>query len=285
MMLKPLSTTLLFILLFLSASISLQKLYNLHDYRRDLRLSRISKIPPAFLKVASLEYQGVLADYLFMNVLSFTGDKVLRGKKIEEQDWETVYKLLVQIQELDPEASDPFILATTVLPWEAGMIEETNKILLKSAQTRGDDYRPYFFLWFNHFHFLKDPKTAGHYLQKASQKPNAPDYFGPLVSRMQLMAGEIDNSVIFLKSLLQETSDLKMKDYLLVRIDALERINYLENGIDQFIETYKRPPLNLKELVIKNIIPEIPEDPYGGRFYIIAPGRVYTTSKLVKVKK
>ncbi len=44
-------------------------------------------------------------------------------------------------------------------------------------------------------------------------------------------------------------------------------------------------PLSLTELETAGLIDKIPEDPYGGEFILMEEGRVYTTSKLLPIKK
>jgi hypothetical protein len=44
-------------------------------------------------------------------------------------------------------------------------------------------------------------------------------------------------------------------------------------------------PESLDELVKSGMLDKIPNDPYGGQFLMLENGRVYTTSKMLKVKK
>jgi hypothetical protein len=275
------------VILFLLATLScfsISKLYQIHGENNQLRISQLTILPPAITKAMSMEFSGIVADYLMLNVLTFMGEKVLRKKQTSTEEWQLLLKAFQQIIFLDPRATDPFILATTTLPWEAGIVKETNELLLQAATIRTDDYRPYFFLWYNYYNFLDDPKQAAFYLKKAAKIPGSPSYLAPLVTRMHLHSGQVQGSILYIQELLHEVNDPKMREYLLVRFDALKKIAFLEDQIRKYAKIFYRPPQKLEDLISKGIISTIPKDPYGGTFYMLENKRVYSTSKLVNMK-
>jgi tetratricopeptide (TPR) repeat protein len=156
--------------------------------------------------------------------------------------------------------------------------------LEKGAQVLTNDYRPHFFLWYNYFSYLNDPEKAGEHLQKAARIPGSPPYFSTLAARMDLYAGKIYAAVIFLEETLKETSDPAMRHFLSMRLEAMKRIGFLEYKIQDYRKRFLKNPQTLQDLVDSGVITKIPTDPYGGEFYIMENGRVYTTSKLVAPK-
>jgi hypothetical protein len=232
----------------------------------------------------TLEFHGLASDYLMLGTLTFMGQKLIEEKALTPSEWQMVYLALKQVVNLDPRFIDPYVVAEMSLPWEGGMVEETNDLLKQATEARPDDYLPFFFLWYNHFYFLKDVKTAASYLQQAAQKPHAPEYYGTLAARMHLYSGELQNSIVFLKELLNEATDPKIKKQLELRLEATMKIAFLEHKIKMFREQYHHGPRTLEEMVSSGILQEIPTDPYGGQFYVMENGRVYTTSEMVHKK-
>ncbi len=260
-------------------------LYRYHCENRNLEISHFSRLSEPVAQAVSLEFQGIISDLLMLKSLTYMGERIIRKEEISPEEWQMIYRTLTQVTNLDPRFLDPYLVAATTLPWEAGMVVETNALLEKAAKILTDDYRPNFFLWYNYFYFLNQPGKAAEYLEKAATIPGAPTYFSTLAARMNLYAGKIYAAVIFLQETMQQTTDPTLLKFQKKRLLALQKIGYLEQKIQQFKKKYHVAPKDLHELVDKGIIDQIPTDPYGGEFYIMSNGRVYTTSKLVPVKK
>lgn len=276
------SRILIFYLLICVLSVlCVKKIFVLHSEREEIAVSYLALLPEPVARIVAVEFHGLLSDYLMLNTLTFLGDKVLSERSVSSDEWNMVYHALKQAVNLDSMATDPFTLAETTLPWESDLIEETNQLLLRVAQVQTKNYRPYFFLWFNYYYFLQDYKRAGYYLQKSAIIPGAPSYFSTLTARMQLLAGQHTEAIIFLQEIIKETTDTSRKKYLLQRLNALKIMYFLEKNIQRYAQRYKKKPETLQDLVTQGIIKEIPKDPYNGKFYIMENGRVYTTSKLV----
>lgn len=260
-------------------------LYSLHKERRNQNISSLIYMPQALLKASSLEFSGILSDYLMLKTMVFHGERLMLKQSLSSNEWQATHLALSRITDLDPRFSDPYVFAETSLPWDAGMVKETNELLLKGAKARTNDYQPYFFLWFNYSHFLKDQTTAAKYLEKSSRAPNAPVYFATLAARANFVANKTDNAVVFLEEILKETTDPTRRAWILKRLQALKVIAFLETHVREFEEKFSRYPTHLQELIDAKVLIKIPPDPYGGTFFITPKGRIYTTSKLVPIKK
>jgi hypothetical protein len=256
-------------------------LYNLHSEDRKQYISHFVSLPEPLARAMTLEFPGLASDILMLKTLSFLGEKVMNNEQPSHEEWQNVYQILTQITNLDPRFMDPYVVAQTTLPFEAKMVRETNILLEKAAEILTEDYRPHFFLWHNYFYFLNDPKTAGEHLEKAARMPGAPVYFTTLAARMNLYAGKINVAVIYLEETLRETSEPSMQKFLTLRIEALKKIGFLENAVMEFKKRYNIFPKHLQELIECGLVLRIPKDPYGGEFFIMEKGRVYSTSKLV----
>ncbi len=268
-----------------SSAFCTQQLSRLHSKKETISISYLAMIPESFADILALEFKGIISDYLMLNTLSFMGDKIMNKKDVEREEWTKVYHALKLIIHLDPRATDPYVLAETTLPWEPEMIEETNQLLLQIAKVQTHNPQPYFFLWFNHYYFLNDPETAGKYLQKSAKIPGSPTYYSTLAARMHMLAGHHTEGIHLLQEIINETTDPKRREFLNTRLYSLKILNFLETNILRYKKIYNKMPETIEDLVHHKVIKSVPQDPYGGTFFINEKGRVYTTSKLVKMKK
>jgi len=60
----------------------------------------------------------------------------------------------------------------------------------------------------------------------------------------------------------------------------LKGILLLERSVIVYKDRFGIAPFSLKDLITAGIIAKLPEDPYGGEFYIALDGSIKTTSDL-----
>ena len=245
-------------------------------------ISRIGELPPSLAKILTLDFQGVAADLLFLKTISFMGLKIGEHGELTHSEWQRINDMLYLITELDPMFWDPYLFGEMMLTWQAGMVEDANKLLLKATNERPQDYRPWYYLGFNAYYFQGKSDVAAYYFRKAAQYSEAPLYIKGLASRFSLYGNQTALGINFLSDLLQHTNDPKIIRYLSKRLEALKRIFFLEQKVSAFKKKYGRRPSSLNELIEVGLLEEIPEDPYGGQFVILENGRIYSTSKLIE---
>lgn len=275
------------ILIFLSV-FTVFSAYRVYEQRslQSESLARLSLLSPSVAKVAALEFKGVMADLLLLKTMTFLGEHILGATNPSKQEWEQVKRMLDVVTHLDERFLDPYLLAESMLVWQAGMIKEGNSLIEKAAKVRTDDFRPYFMLWFNAYYFQHDNELAEKYMQLAALKPNAPGYLTGLAARMSLYGGRTESGILFLETMLREIPPTgSMYGYIEKRLVALKDIYFLEIAVKKFQDKMGKPPKTLQDLIDQNIIAEIPTDPYGGVFYLTPKGKVYTSSKLIEKKE
>ena len=106
-----------------------------------------------------------------------------------------------------------------------------------------------------------------------------------LAARFSLYGNQTALGILFLENLLQDTQDKNIRTYLEKRLAALKIIHSLEKKVVAFRDTYQKVPTSLDDLLRSSLLESIPADPYGGTFFLMENGRVYTTSKLVAPPK
>lgn len=130
-------------------------------------------VPSQYSRVLACGFKGVLADYQFLRLLSFYGDRSLNKQVLGDEDWKYFFDSIDVVTDLDPWFYDPYVLTEGLLVWEAGQIRQANKLLSKGMKYRGSDWRLPYFVGFNHFFFLKDYAVGAEYIMKAAELPGA----------------------------------------------------------------------------------------------------------------
>ncbi len=244
-------------------------------------------LPGPLLRISALEYKGLVADFLFLKAHVFLGGTHERTTtpRVTDEEWQWLLSVLKTSIALDPQFLDPYYLAITNLVWDGGMIKEANELLDEGRKARPWDWLLPFYMGFNHFYFLKDDLTAAELLMEASRKPNAPQVITSLASRLAYRGAHTVNAIAFLEGILSQEKDEKRREEYRLRLDALKGIAVIEQAVEYFKGQFHRAPVSVVDLREVGILRAVPQDPYGGEFYLDHEGRVRTTSDLRKMRK
>lgn len=237
-------------------------------------------LPPVVLKLMTLEFKTITADFLFARASQFYGGKVGQETPLNEEDWQWLNHNFHVITELDPYFQDPYYVANGIFTWDAQMYEEANVLLDKAIKARTWDWWFPFLAGFNKFYFQGKNKEGADYLLMASRRPGAWPMLPTLASKLYYDEGGTEAAISFLSAILTNENDENTRRKYKIRLDALKKILYLERAASLYEDKMGVKPRNLNVLIDTWIIKQIPEDPYGGQFYIDKDGSVKTTSKL-----
>ncbi|MEK6724961.1 MAG: hypothetical protein AABY54_00200 [Deltaproteobacteria bacterium] len=274
----------LIILIFLIASYALI-FPSFEKARKDIRLGEVKgfNLPPLVVKFMAFEFKSIAADLHYVRASQFYGGRVDRLAEATRDDWAWLYTNLWLATELDPYFQDPYYLGNAFLTWDAGLYVQANKLLQKGMDARTWDWTLPFYIGFNKFYFLNENKEAADYLLKAYERPGAIPYLPNLAARLYQREGRTEAALAFLVNFWENERDQKQKKAYEIRIDAFRKILSLEKAAALYKERNGKQPEKLEELVKAGLIKEIPQDPYGGTFYIRGDGVIETTSKLANV--
>jgi tetratricopeptide (TPR) repeat protein len=238
-------------------------------------------LPSSLLKITSLEYDGLVSDFLFLDALVFYGGTLDRHERPRVKDWEWQWldKTLMAASDLDPYFLDPYFFGNAILTWEGGLIREANSLLDKGSSYRTWDWMLPFFAGFNYFYFLQENEKAAERLMEASRRPGSIPMLASLAAKLAFKEKKTETSIQFLEETLKRTDDEMIQEQLKKRIEALRRIRFLEQAVAAYRQRFRRVPSRLAGLVEKGIIQGIPADPYGGAFYLDQTGTVRSTTE------
>jgi tetratricopeptide (TPR) repeat protein len=199
--------------------------------------------------------------------------------RVKPWEWKWVYALIDAATDLDPYFFDPYYFANANFTWDGMMIQETNVLLEKGMRYRDWDSRLPFFIGFNYFYFLQDNTNARKYLLEASQRPDAPQIYAELASKLAYEKKRTENAISFLEEILRRTDDESLRKRYETRLSFLRAVLRVEKALEQYKKKYGREPSRIEDLIKKGLLREIPVDPSGGILYLDMTGRVRSTSE------
>jgi hypothetical protein len=237
-------------------------------------------LPLPLLKIAVLEFRGLASDIFFLDSMIFIGGTQARTEvpKVKDREWRWWTKTLDAATDLDPYFFDPYYYANAFLSWDAGQPEEANRILKKGSQYRDWDWMLPFYVGFNDFFFLHDDKEAAGFMMEASRRPGGNPIFASIAARLAYKENRTETAIYFLEETVKNTKDVNIKKRFDLRIRGLQSIAYLENAVNRYKKIFGKAPSAIDDLVRKRILDRIPDDPYGGRYFITREGTVRSTA-------
>jgi hypothetical protein len=120
-------------------------------------------------------------------------------------------------------------------------------------------------------------------MQKAAEISGNPLYAN-LAARYFYESEQTDLGLAFLDAMIAQTRDKAVRQTYVMRREALLAVTQIENSIEEFRGRFGHQAKNLDELIRSGLLERIPNDPYGGEFYLDETGRVRSTSKFANPK-
>jgi tetratricopeptide (TPR) repeat protein len=238
-------------------------------------------LPSKIIGPASLEFSGIVSDFLFLKITTFFGGKFIQNEQLEEKHAIFLYDSMDILTDLDPWFWDAYLVADMILAWDFGKIDLANKLLFKAREYRTNDFQVPYHIGFNYFYFLKDNAKGAKYLMEAAQLPNAPGYLSSLATRLSMYQNQYGPAILFLNDILKSNHNPELQKQLEIRLETLLIMDGLEKKVHEFKKMFGIFPDQLSDLVDRQLVEFIPNDPYGGKFILLGNKRVYATSKMI----
>jgi hypothetical protein len=219
----------------------------------------IVNAPPEVVQLIAGEFKGLMADFILMQVSSFTGS----GKDISQEEWKNVLLGFEQVMGLDPYFEQTYLLAQSAMAWDAKMPEEGNRLLDIARHSRPWDFRPGFYMGFNYYYFLNDYDRASNIFIETAKVENAPVLIALLGSRFSAKDGRTQASLLVLENMLDapDISENSLKE-IKHRIMALKGVMILENAVKVYADRFGAKPESLDKLIDTGVISQLPPNPY-----------------------
>lgn len=243
---------------------------------------KLGYVPSAeVLRVTFGDQKIVVAHAAVVKVLIYYGSLIekLKSNKIRlPAEYHNMYTTLQTAVKLDPYNNDAYYFAQSAFTWEVGRAKEVNQMLDYGMKYRTWDYTLPFFAGFNAAYFLKQYDPAARYMQKAAEISGNP-LLTNLAARYYYESEKSEFGIRFLETMEKGAKDEQTRKLYRLRRTALLAVSSIQSAVTQFKERNGRLPERLEDLVVQGNLKQLPEDPYGGRFYLDNTGVVRTTSK------
>ncbi len=237
---------------------------------------------PQIIKTISGEHRSTAAAFTVLRVLFYYGTilQKLNDNVIVRPEFKNMYKTLAGAIHVDPYNMDAYYFSQAAFTWELGRVDEVNALLVKGLEYRTWDYWLPFYLGFNQAYFLKDYEKAAINMQRAAEISGNPLYAN-LASRYFYESEQNEFGLKFLDAMIQGAKSRSVKKSYEMRKQALISVLQIEEAVISYRNRFGRFPTELTELVQTGLLAKLPDDPYGGTFFLDEQGKVRTSSKFV----
>ena len=265
--------------LLLLASVGwLQGELDLRQDRSLVQIEGLAQLPKGeYLKPALLGYHHLGADILWLRLIQVIGKK---RNSADEYEW--MYHALDVLTTLDPQYAYAYYAGGVILGDLANRTDLSNRLLEKGVNANPEVWNIPFLLGYNYYFLLGEPAKGAEYIIRAASLPDGPSYLPGLATRMAAEAGSPDTSLAFLEARLRETHDPEMREVLANRMKEviIERdLRLLEHAVDAYRTQHLALPATLTDLVVAGVLPNLPEEPFGGDYRLDSEtGRVSSST-------
>ena len=229
---------------------------------RDDVLLRSGKL----MKLMSLEYAPLMADFYWTRVVQFYGNKHVRGNA----NMELLWPLLDITTTLDPNLLIAYRFGGMFLsqraPSGAGRPDLAVQLIQRGIQANPDYWRFYEDLGFVYYFDLKDYQKASEAYLEGSKKPGAQMWMKVMAAKIAAEGDSFSTSVFLWKDIYETTTDPTIKknaELHLQLLKAKEDCRQLDALADEYEKRFGRRPTRMSEMVQAGLLRAIPGDPLG----------------------
>ncbi|WP_199177438.1 tetratricopeptide repeat protein [Geothermobacter hydrogeniphilus] len=246
-------------------------------------VEKLGLIPhPQALKLLFPDFRALLGATILGRVTLYFGGLVEHFDDprllVKAVDYPAMSRAIHTAVKLDPYNMDAYYFGQAVLVWDVGKYRLANELLEYGMRYRNWDWQLPFFVGFNKAYFLGDLEGAAKMYMRAGELSGAA-MFKTLAGRYLQEVGKTEMAIGYLETQLAGARIASVKKVLRLRLTAFKALRQIEEAVDGYRRRYGEWPLGLEDLTARGMLAEIPEDPYGGRFYLTEDHRVRTTSK------
>jgi len=248
------------------------------------KLGHIPRV--AVMQFASADQKELMGSFLVMKVLIYFGGLMEHesAKYKLPPDYPSMSRVIHTAVRLDPYNMDAYYFAQAMLTWDTGAYRIANDLLDYGMKYRTWDWYLPFFAGFNAGYFLKEYDNAAKYYKKAAELSGEPLLAG-LAGRYMQKSGQTELAIAYLTAMVKSAKNPAIIKSYKVRLEAFKAVRVLEIARDAYLEKNGHLPSSPEELVRGGYLRKTPVDPYGGKFYIMADGKIATTSEFTFAKK
>lgn len=218
------------------------------------------------LKIMSLEYAPLMADFYWTRVVQFYGNKHVRG----DANMELLWPLLDITTTLDPNLLPAYrfgaIFLSQKAPTGAGRPDLAVQLIERGIKANPDFWRLYEDLGFVYYFDLKDYKKASEAFLEGSKQPGALVWMKVMAAKIAADGESYETSAFLWNDLYTTATDPKIKENAKLHLELLkakEDCRQIDLLADQYEKSFGRRPKRVAELVQAGLLRGVPVDPRG----------------------
>jgi tetratricopeptide (TPR) repeat protein len=218
------------------------------------------------LKLMSLEYAPLMADFYWTRVVQFYGNKHVRGNA----NMELLWPLLDITATLDPNLLVTYRFGAMFLsqhaPTGAGRPDLAVQLIHRGIKENPDYWRLYEDLGFVYYFDMKDYAKASEAFLEGSKNPNAQMWMKVLAAKVAAEGESYATSVFLWKDILATSTDPTIKKNAETHLQLLkvkEDCRQIDLLAEQYEKQFGRRPKRISEMVQSRLLQGAPVDPMG----------------------
>ena len=208
------------------------------------------------IKDFSLGFNGLIADWYWMQSLQYTGNKIADSKdeRLNLEDLRSLnlrllYPLLDNATDLDPKFIAAYSYGAVVLP----AIDQTQavKIIKKGIADNPNEWRLYQHLGYIYWR-LNDYEKASEVYADGAKIPGAPAFMQLMVAQMRTQAGSRETARAMYRQMFDEAQDNQTKEIAnlrLLELDSLDERDAIRSALTNFKAKNNRCASNWSEIL------------------------------------
>ena len=209
----------------------------------------------ANLKGYTLGFEGLIADWYWMQALQYVGKKIIENpnakislEDLNELNPRLLYPLLDNATALDPRFMAVYSYGAVVLPTINK--EQAVKLLEKGIAENPDEWRLYHELGYIYWR-LKEYEKAASLYDRGARLPDAPKWMSMMSLRMKSEGGSRETTRAVYGQILNETTDEQIREHAarrLMQLDWFEERDAIRKALGKFKENNNRCAENWSEI-------------------------------------
>lgn len=168
---------------------------------------------------------------------------------------------------LDERLINPYFLGGIVVPLNREEVYKGIEFLQEGMRKHPFDWRFPYWIGFCYLE-LKDYSKVIEYYQIASNVPHSPSFLKTTLAYYYYKAGKLDEGALYLSSLTDSVDDERILDILDKKTRWLKQMSFLKDKVNEYYLKNNSWPLSLQDLIDKQLIDKIPDDPFGREYYL-----------------
>jgi len=213
-----------------------------------------------------------VAVLFWVRTVIYVGDEVVSKAK-----WPAAERLANLVVDIDPLFDSAYVVMASVLSGLQNDSDAAIRLLEKGSEV-SKYWRIHFLLGFQYFMEKGDYVRGAQCLERAFAL-GGPAYLQFLITRLYADAGDPATAMDFIALRLKNEENAEVRAGLEKRLSDLwihRDLGRIDAAIEAYSAKLHRAPKDVRELVARGFLPQLPRDPKGGEYSIHSDGKAGT---------